>query len=236
MGLNSQLQHIRKEGLSMNDYLAKIKDIFDKHVAIGEPLNYRDKLMFIFNGIGEEYDSFVTSTLNRADKPSLDEIYSMLFTFEYKMEQRTSTKVSISLKLMFLPTPITKEIPNHNQFTETTPILARNKTDPIQANTHLTIQTLLLVFLANHRHNPFILISSGHQNHPQPVPNLNAKSVAKIGHIALNYYHRTNLNYQPQYTQPRNPGPYSNQAPNSTAAMLTTSTTPNSTHNPHDSA
>ena len=81
-GLNSQLQRIRKEGLSMNDYLVKIKEIFDKHAAIGEPLNYRDKLMFIFNGLGEEYDSFVTSTLNRVDKPSLDEIYSLLFTFE----------------------------------------------------------------------------------------------------------------------------------------------------------
>ena len=64
----------------MNEYLAQIKNIFDKHAAIGEPLSYRDKLMFVFNGLGEEYDSFVTSTLNRADKPSLDEVYSLLYT------------------------------------------------------------------------------------------------------------------------------------------------------------
>ena len=74
MGLNSQLQRIKKDGISMTKYLAWIKDIFDKHVAIGEPLSYKNKMMFVFNGLGEEYDSCVTSTLNRADKPSLDEI------------------------------------------------------------------------------------------------------------------------------------------------------------------
>ena len=50
----------------------------------------------MFNGLGEEYDSFVTSTLNRADKPSLDKIYSLLYTFKYRMEQRlTNQNVTI---------------------------------------------------------------------------------------------------------------------------------------------
>ena len=71
MGLNSQLQRIHKDGISMNEYLARIKEIFDKHAIIGEPLNYRDKLVCVFNGLREEYDTFVTSTLNRLDKPSL---------------------------------------------------------------------------------------------------------------------------------------------------------------------
>ena len=76
----------------MTEYLARIKDIFDKHAGISEPLSYRDKLKFIFNGLGEKYDSFVTSTLNQADKPSLDEIYSLLYTFEYRMEQRVTSQ------------------------------------------------------------------------------------------------------------------------------------------------
>ena len=71
----------------MTNYFAWIKGIFYKHATIDEPLNYREKLMFVFNGLREEYDSFVTSTLNRPDKPSLDEIYNLLYTFEYRMEQ-----------------------------------------------------------------------------------------------------------------------------------------------------
>ena len=86
MGLNFQQERIQKEGISMNEYLAQMKDIFDKHAAIGELLSYRDKLMFVFNGLREECDSFVTFILNRADKPSLNEIYTLLYSVEYRME------------------------------------------------------------------------------------------------------------------------------------------------------
>ena len=40
MGLDSQLQRIQKECISMTEYLIRMKDIVYKHAAIGEPLNY----------------------------------------------------------------------------------------------------------------------------------------------------------------------------------------------------
>ncbi|MDV3143411.1 MAG: hypothetical protein Q8761_03240 [Sweet potato little leaf phytoplasma] len=61
MGLRSQLQKIRKDGLTVSQYLAQIKDIADKFSAIGEPLSYRDHLGYILEGLGTEYDQFVTS-------------------------------------------------------------------------------------------------------------------------------------------------------------------------------
>lgn len=48
MGLKTQLQKIRKDGLSVTQYLAQIKDITDKFAAIGEPISYRDHLAHIF--------------------------------------------------------------------------------------------------------------------------------------------------------------------------------------------
>lgn len=48
MALKAQLQKIRKDGLSVSQYVAKIKEIVDKFVAIGEPISYRDHLARIF--------------------------------------------------------------------------------------------------------------------------------------------------------------------------------------------
>ena len=86
LGLKSQLQRITKEGISISEYIARIKDVFDKYSAMGEPLSYRDKLMYSLNGLTEEYDGSVTSIYNRSDKPSLEEVHSLLYTYEYRLE------------------------------------------------------------------------------------------------------------------------------------------------------
>ncbi|KAI9177815.1 hypothetical protein LWI28_019645 [Acer negundo] len=86
MGLKSQLQKIKKEGISISKYLSKVKELFDKFAAIGEPLSHRDKLVHTLEGLTEEYDSFVTSIHNRADRPPLEEVHRLLHTFEYRLE------------------------------------------------------------------------------------------------------------------------------------------------------
>ena len=54
LGLNSQLQKIKKEGITIAEPLACIKEVFDKCFSMGEPLSYRDKLMYTLNGLTEE--------------------------------------------------------------------------------------------------------------------------------------------------------------------------------------
>ncbi|KAI9177411.1 hypothetical protein LWI28_014875 [Acer negundo] len=92
MGLKSQLQKIKKEGISISKYLSKVKELFDKFAAIGEPLSHRDKLVHTLEGLTEEYDYFVTFIHNRADRPPLEEVHSLLHTFEYRLEQRNSVQ------------------------------------------------------------------------------------------------------------------------------------------------
>ena len=92
LGLNSQLQKIKKEGITIYEYLAHIKEVFDKYSAMGEPLFHRDKLMYTLNGLTEEYDGFVTSIYNRSDKSSLEEVHSLLYTYEYWLEQRNTAQ------------------------------------------------------------------------------------------------------------------------------------------------
>lgn len=71
MALKTQLQHIRKDGLSVSQYLSQIKEVTDKFSAIGEPISYRDHLAYILDGLRSKYNAFVISIQNRLDRPSL---------------------------------------------------------------------------------------------------------------------------------------------------------------------
>lgn len=90
MGLRSQLQKIKKDGLTITQYLAQIKHIADKFSAIGEPLSYRDHLAYILEGLGTEYNLFVTSIQNRSDQLSLADVRSLLLGYDARLEKQSS--------------------------------------------------------------------------------------------------------------------------------------------------
>ncbi|KAK0591018.1 hypothetical protein LWI29_034531 [Acer saccharum] len=90
MGMRSQLQKIKKEGISLTQYLAQMKEITNKFAAIGELLSYRDHLGYLLEGLGAEYNSFVTSIHNRTDQPSIENVHSLLMSYEYKLEKQNS--------------------------------------------------------------------------------------------------------------------------------------------------
>ena len=154
LGLNSQLERIKKEGISIFEYIARIKDVFDKYTPMGEPLSYRDKIMYTLNGLTEEYDGFVTSIYNRSDKPSL-EVHSLLYTYEYLLEQRNTAQ-----QLQFPQVNLTTY---HSQ-TNFTKIITQILLDTHQVHIQLSqtrpptnispfTQALHLVFLGNHKGN-----------------------------------------------------------------------------------
>lgn len=87
MGLRSQLQQIKKDGLTISYYFAQIKDVAYQFSAIGEPLSYRDHLGYILEGLGTEYNAFVTSIHNQMDRPSLADVWSLLLAYEAKLEK-----------------------------------------------------------------------------------------------------------------------------------------------------
>lgn len=49
----------------MSQYLSQIKEVDDKFSAIGESISYRDHLTHILDGLGSEYNAFVTTIQNR---------------------------------------------------------------------------------------------------------------------------------------------------------------------------
>lgn len=61
--------NIKKDDLTITDYLDHLKTIFGKFVAIGEPLSYRDKFIHTFKGLGPEYNAIVSTVSARLNDP-----------------------------------------------------------------------------------------------------------------------------------------------------------------------
>ncbi|KAI9195642.1 hypothetical protein LWI28_016864 [Acer negundo] len=84
----SQLTNLKNEGTTINQYLFQFKEIADKFAAIGEPLSYRDHLGYLLKGLGSEYDAFVTSIEYRVDRPSIEDVKSLLLSHESRLSKR----------------------------------------------------------------------------------------------------------------------------------------------------
>ncbi|KAI9182354.1 hypothetical protein LWI28_024519 [Acer negundo] len=88
LGLRSQLTNLKKKGTTINQYLFQFKEIADKFAVIGEPLSYRDHLGYSLEGLSPKYDAFVTSIENRVDRPSIEDIESLLLSHASRLSKR----------------------------------------------------------------------------------------------------------------------------------------------------
>ena len=60
--LRTALQNLKKDGLSAMRYIQKFKSICNNLAAIGEPVSRNDHLIYLFGGLGYEYNAFVISS------------------------------------------------------------------------------------------------------------------------------------------------------------------------------
>ena len=86
--LLTQLQSLKKEGMSILDYIQKIKRLCNSLATIRELVSRNDKLIYMFNGLDFEYNAFVTSMNDQFDLPSLEEIHSLFFSYEFRLKQQ----------------------------------------------------------------------------------------------------------------------------------------------------
>ena len=70
--------------------IMKIKSLSDSLAAIGEPILDQDKIMNLLARLGFDYNVVVTSISARDNQLSLEDIHSLLLTFEHRLEQHNS--------------------------------------------------------------------------------------------------------------------------------------------------
>ena len=86
--LRTQLQTLKQYGLSVGEYIQRLKSICNNLTAIRELVYEKDHLIYLFNGLDREYNSFVTSIQIRSDQPTIDKIHSLLLSYDFRLEQQ----------------------------------------------------------------------------------------------------------------------------------------------------
>ncbi|KZV24461.1 hypothetical protein F511_20720 [Dorcoceras hygrometricum] len=81
-----KLQTLKKEGLSMKDYLGKMKGYIDVLDACELGVPEEDQILYILGGIGVEYESTVVHVSSRADALNLSEVSALLLAHEGRIE------------------------------------------------------------------------------------------------------------------------------------------------------
>ncbi|RVW50500.1 Retrovirus-related Pol polyprotein from transposon TNT 1-94 [Vitis vinifera] len=87
----TQLQHTKKRGSTIDEYLAKIKVCVDSLASVGVSLSTKDHVESILDGLPNDYESFVTSVILRNDDFSVEEIEALLMAHESRVEKNNSS-------------------------------------------------------------------------------------------------------------------------------------------------
>ncbi|KAH9677665.1 retrovirus-related pol polyprotein from transposon RE1 [Citrus sinensis] len=90
MQLRYEMNVLRKENMSVEEYCLKVKAVADKLACAGSPVSEKDLLMQILNGLGPGFLDL--ASIITANKMSYDDAYALLLTHEARMEQNHNTK------------------------------------------------------------------------------------------------------------------------------------------------
>ena len=84
----TQLKNTRKESLSINDFLLKVRSIVDHLGLVGQKLTVKEHVSAIFNGLDEEYENFIMNVDMRDKLESVEEVESLLLCQEARLEKK----------------------------------------------------------------------------------------------------------------------------------------------------
>lgn len=85
-----QLQTLKKDNLSMKDYLNKIKGLFDTLAACGHLLSDDDQILHVLGGVGLEYDSVVVHVTSQVSSLNFSEVSALLLSHEVRIDSYTN--------------------------------------------------------------------------------------------------------------------------------------------------
>ncbi|XP_042056421.1 uncharacterized protein LOC121801010 [Salvia splendens] len=86
MQYRQQMQNLRKETLSMSEYLGKMRNYFDLLNSVGCMVSDGEQILHILGGLGQEYDPAVCVVTSRSEPWAIGDVSSFLLSFESRME------------------------------------------------------------------------------------------------------------------------------------------------------
>ena len=93
--LKNELNNMKKNNLSVNDYVLKIKEVADALGSIGAPPEDDDLVSAVLNGLNDDkWKAFSTSVYVREKFPDFEELISLMITEEMRMQGPNAGKAS----------------------------------------------------------------------------------------------------------------------------------------------
>lgn len=73
--MKEELQNLRKRGLSISEYLLKIKMLTNYLISAGCPISEEKKLMYMLGGLGEDYNNVLSTIIEKmlGEKITIDD-------------------------------------------------------------------------------------------------------------------------------------------------------------------
>ncbi|XP_042056139.1 uncharacterized protein LOC121800688 [Salvia splendens] len=118
MQYRQQMQNLKKDSLTMSEYIGKMRNCFDLLGSVGCRVSEDEQVMHILGGLGQEYDPAVCAISSRSDSWSLGDDAAFLLTFESRMEtmrsHSSSTEGSQPLLNLMQPSNQKKDFTPYN--------------------------------------------------------------------------------------------------------------------------
>ncbi|PKU67050.1 Retrovirus-related Pol polyprotein from transposon TNT 1-94 [Dendrobium catenatum] len=169
--LKNELHHIQMRDQTMRQYLDQIKILVDNITAAGSVVDPEDIVLYILNGLPATYNAFKTAIRTSLQPISLDDLYSLLCSEEINL-QHQQLKDNPNSEVLAM-------FSNKNYSGQVKSGKQRVKNYPPRNQQSAEPS------------------NSGKNSSNRP----SCQICGKIGHSALNCWHRCNLNYAP----PSNP-------------------------------
>ncbi|XP_042027284.1 uncharacterized protein LOC121774483 [Salvia splendens] len=90
MQYRQQMQNLKKDSLSMSEYIGKMRSYFDLLGSVRCRISEDEQVMHILGGLGQEYDPAVCAISSRSDSWSLRDTTAFLLIFVSRMETMRS--------------------------------------------------------------------------------------------------------------------------------------------------
>ena len=90
MYYKSQMQMLKNDGLTMRDYLTKMKNYCDLLATVGHKILDTDHILAIMQGLGDEYESVIDVISSKKSSPSLQYVTSTLIAHEGRIAHKIS--------------------------------------------------------------------------------------------------------------------------------------------------
>ncbi|PON92317.1 hypothetical protein TorRG33x02_119460, partial [Trema orientale] len=82
------IQSLKKGGLSMREYLVKMKTYANILASVGHIVTEEDQILYILIGLSSDYYSLVVSVTSRVEPYRLQDVTALLLAHENRLEQQ----------------------------------------------------------------------------------------------------------------------------------------------------